>query len=99
MGERGGVSACFRDDTKYHMGYSPLYVRAEGGEAPYQYRYELSGLTDDEIGIVGWTDKDALPVYELPDQSVLITVTARDKNGVESEPVEVWYYGIEDIPA
>ncbi len=93
------VSTCFKDDTKYHSGYSPLYVRAEGGEAPYQYRYELSGLTDDEIRIVGWTDKDTLPVDELPDQSVLITVTARDKNGVESEPVEVWYYGIEDIPA
>lgn len=69
------------------------------GEAPYQYRYELSGLTDHESRIVEWTDKDTLPVDELPDQSVLITVTARDKNGVESEPVEVWYYGVEDIPA
>ena len=93
------VSTCFKDDTKYHSGYSPLYVRAEGGEAPYQYRDELSGLTDDEIRIVGWTDKDTLPVYELPDQSVLITVTARDKNGIESEPVKVPYYGVEDIPA
>lgn len=92
------VSTCFKEDTRYHMGYSPLTVRAEGGEGPYQYRYELSGWSDDEIKIVGWTDNDTLPVYELPDQSVLITVTARDKNGVESEPAEVWYYGIEDIP-
>ena len=40
------VSTLFMKDTHSHTGRSPLTVRAEGGEGPYQYMYTAEGYYD-----------------------------------------------------
>lgn len=106
------VSAIFRDDTNYHMGNSPLYVRAEGGEGTYQYRYDIKTnrtadgweRVDDETITSGWIDQDSMSVpseiFDADDiyPSCDIYVTVRDSKGNESETVHRIYVR-EDIPA
>ena len=61
------VSTRFRDDSAKNFGEGPLCVRAEGGDAPYQYMYRI--VNCDEIPLPdGWyaeeqTDPAASLVY------------------------------------
>ena len=97
------VCASFLEDTETITCTGPLTVRAEGGSGGYQYKVDLSG---DFIPEKGWTqtDADTLTTGWVNDSSFMmpasedrypqgeLTVTVRDSEGVESDPVRIEYF-------
>lgn len=98
------VYADFPEDTETITCTGPLTVRAEGGSGGYQYKVDLKGRdfipgngwtqTDADTLTTGWVDSSS---FTIPDSEGLyprgeLTVTARDSDGAESEPVRIEYF-------